>query len=204
MGGDGVSRQVRIGGRSLALFLTAPLVIITPAAAQNGCQAALTQVQQARTAIIAKNQADQNTLTTNRIAAQRECMNKAQPNNAESGKAADSCLRDINSTYDAAVTALDNERDHALTQEANVEGSIAFGKICNWTPEELTQFLTAVGQATAQMGQSAAQIITAAKTKAAAPSGASAANAAASKPPATSTTPAPETPTPGKQSSPPK
>jgi hypothetical protein len=175
-----------------ASFVAALLMAAAPALAQqNGCQAALAQVQQARSQIILKHTDAEQTLVTARQNALLDCQKKAIGGGTGSGAAMDQCEKQVNDTFAASEIDLQKAFNDALSQEQIVENDVSQGKSCALTPEEITQMVATVGQLAAQLGQSAAQIIAAAKGKAA---GATtpAAGAPGAKPPAV---PSPATPT---------
>src|SRR5579862_8261268 len=95
-------------GSALAVLAALALAAAPAVAQQNGCQAALAQVDQARSTIITKTQDALNTLATDRRNAMRECLNKAQPNDPNSGKVVDECLKAIDAAYRPAQTEITN------------------------------------------------------------------------------------------------
>ena len=206
-------REAGATGGHAAALVAALALAASPVLAQqqNGCQAALQQLNQTRATIITNTQNAQNTMATDQRNAMRDCYNLQQPNDPNSGKAVDACLQRVVQVYKPYATQILDNQDTALTQVDNAARSLATGPACHWTPEEITQFITAAGQALSQMTSSAAQLITAAKSKATGATNANAGGAssgAGTKPPATSGTSAsgsaaPKSPTPPKPPAPP-
>jgi len=157
---------ISCGGSCLSL-LAALTMSAVPALAQGNCKAALQPVLQARSQILLNFANAQTKLANDRQNAILDCIKKGIAGSPNSGAAVAQCQKSVGDTYQGAEIDLQKEENDALTQESIVENNLAHGPSCNWTPEEISQFVATIGQAASQLAQSAAQIISAAKTKAA-------------------------------------
>jgi hypothetical protein len=190
-------QEVVSAGGTVASLVAALLMAATPALAQqNGCQAALAQVQQARSQIILNHTNAEQSLVTARDNAMLDCQKQAIGGGAGANAALEQCTKQVSDTFAAATIDLQKAFNGALSQEQIVENDVSQGKSCAWTPEEITQMVATVSQAAAQLGQSAAQIIAAAKGKAAGATtpASSTAGSSGNKPPAAPATPPTSTP----------
>jgi len=161
-------RNNRPGAASFGLSLVAALTMsAAPALAQGNCKAALQPILQARSQILLNYANAQTKLANDRQNAMLDCIKKGIAGSPNSGAAVAQCQKSVGDTYQGAEIDLQKDENDALTQESIVENNVAHGPSCNWTPEEISQFVASVGQAASQLAQGAAQIISAAKGKAA-------------------------------------
>lgn len=181
----------------MRIFLAAAIafaLVAEPGFAQNPCRDALKQVEQNRSTIALNYQNAEQKLATDRTNALLECEKQAVPGGAGAAAALAACDKQVGTAYAEADISLQQAANTAFGAAQQVANDIARGPTCTWSPAEITQFVSQVGQTAAKLAQSAAQIITAAKGKASAPAAASTASAGTT-PASTAAAAAPSKPT---------